>query len=207
MGLYWKFLLGVVGCCSTNEVNNTIFLGSLLSAIKARSCNDSYAGTSDNVKVHFRNGNSDTCTTNWVTDGEPHPWPTHSWPSNYQKIWTTEEKLGSCASLSFQPINGLEFRLEFDPYGWKMHYNYLKLCHFEADFDTTKFEWDVPEEQGVWSKRDFTEWINMTENTPKNNLPVARQENEGSLAETITVNQGTAGSNKTPSHHIFRVDE
>jgi len=148
-----------------------------LRAIQAKSCEDKYSGTSDNVRVHFRNSNNERCITNWVTDGEPHPWPKQAWPENQLKNWTTPEKFGACRSEnpSFQPIDGLEFRLELEPYGGLTWFNDVKLCYFEADFGSSSWEWSAAEEDhGVWTskstedstrKRRFTEWTQLSRHT------------------------------------------
>ena len=87
----------------------------------------------------------------------------NTWRPGNLKVWKSTEKLGSCASPgSFQPFNGLQFRLEFDPYGWNPHFNKFKLCEFVADFGSVEFAWKVSEEQGVWNDGQFTKWIDMT---------------------------------------------
>ena len=75
--------------------------------IRARTCSDHFAGTSDDVRIHFRNGNNETCATRWLTEGGGAtyrgPW-LQKWPADHLKAWT--EQLGSCGRFRLQPTDG-----------------------------------------------------------------------------------------------------
>ena len=131
-----------------------------LSGIRARTCADHFAGTSDNVKVHLRNADHETCSTNWLEDGGLYRgrWA-QRWPADHLKTWTSETQLGSCGATAFRSVGRLEFRLEFRPHLWNLHFNRLRLCQFEADFGPTRLQRKVKE----WSRGRYTTWIAATE--------------------------------------------
>ena len=131
-----------------SQVAIDYFPGILLSGIKARACNDHFAGTADNVRVHLRRnvtGHNESCSTNWLHEDSDY-WVTHRWSRHSTETWTTKEELGTCNSTSFQSISNLEFRLELNPQ--VIVYNNLKLCQLEADFGQAEAGWNVSEERG-----------------------------------------------------------
>ena len=134
----------------------------MVSGITARSCDDHFAGTQDNVRVHLRDGASKGhhgCTTNWLHENSDY-WLTRRWSSSSTETWAT--RLGACLGTSFQSIDNLEFRLELEPHGLNLHYNALKICKLEVDCGQAEAVWNVPQDQGVWTDGQYTPWTRLT---------------------------------------------
>ena len=97
--------------------------------LEVRVCNPTWSGTDDYVKIKFKNGENEQCSTDWL-DKEGDDFQTGS-----EQKWDNAKYdfLSSCSKI-FRPTDGLYVMIEVDTHLINCHLDDLRICGVWAAF-------------------------------------------------------------------------
>ena len=135
--------------------------GPELLSLSGRTCDNEWAGTNDNVKIHLRNARNIQCETKWVTNSGWY------WEKDERRTWANRAELGDvCPTL--EAVGGLEFRLELNTQAHNYHIDGFHFCKMEVQYGragqkgSSSWKWEGNILIDGWRYTTKTVWYRLT---------------------------------------------
>ena len=136
--------------------------------LEVRVCNPTWSGTDDYVKIKFKNGENEQCSTDWL-DKEGDDFQTGS-----EQKWDNAKYdfLSSCSKI-FRPTDGLYVMIEVDTHLINCHSDDLQICRVWAAFGdedeigSSTWRWSAGYQSGKWNNKMYGCYLTYVSNDQK----------------------------------------